>query len=75
MSIRLNPSSNFARSNVVEECDVLYEYSLKIVPRFEAKMTRIQYKGSDEADDMIPYSGTREQTKKIRSVTAVHSIV
>ena len=29
-SIRLNPSSNFARSNVVEECDVLSEYSLKI---------------------------------------------
>jgi hypothetical protein len=36
-------------------------------------MTRIQYNGSDESEDMIPYSGTCEQTKKMRSVTAVHS--
>jgi hypothetical protein len=28
------------------------------VPLFEAKIARIQYKGSDESDDMIPYSGT-----------------
>ena len=28
------------------------------VPRFEAKMTRIQYKGSAESDDMMPYNGT-----------------
>jgi len=26
--------------------------------RFDARMTRIQYRGSDESDDMIPYSGT-----------------
>ena len=43
------------------------------VPRFEARMTRIQYNGSDESEDMIPYSGTCEQTKKMRRVTAVHS--
>src|ERR1700689_5809531 len=43
------------------------------VPRFEARMTRIQYSGSEESEDMIPYSGTWEQTKKIKSVTAVHS--
>ena len=43
------------------------------VPRLEARMTRIQYNGSDESEDMIPYSGTCEQTKKMRSVTAVHS--
>lgn len=24
------------------------------VPRFDARMTRIQYNGSDESDDMIP---------------------
>lgn len=45
-----------------------------MVPRFEAKITRNQYSGSDESEDMIPYSGTCEQTKKMRSVTAVHSI-
>jgi hypothetical protein len=27
------------------------------VPLFEAKMTRIQYMGSDDSDDMIPYRG------------------
>ena len=43
------------------------------VPRFEARMTRIQYSGSDESDDIIPYNGTCEQTRKMRRVTAVHS--
>lgn len=43
------------------------------VPRFDARITRIQNRGSDESDDMIPYSGTCEQTKKMQSVTAVHS--
>lgn len=43
------------------------------VPRFEARMTRIQYRGSDESDDMIPYNGTCEQTRKMSRVTAVHS--
>ena len=43
------------------------------VPRFDARMTRIQYSGSAESDDMMPYSGTCEQTKKMRRVTAVHS--
>lgn len=43
------------------------------VPRFDARMTRIQNRGSDESDDMIPYNGTCEQTKKMQSVTAVHS--
>ena len=36
-------------------------------------MTHIQYKGSEESDNIIAYSGTWEQTKKIRRVTAVHS--
>jgi hypothetical protein len=44
------------------------------VPQLEAKMTCIQYKGSEESDDMIPYSRTWEQTKKIRKVRAVHEI-
>lgn len=43
------------------------------VPRFEARMTRIQYSGSADSDDMIPYSGTCEHTRKMSSVTAVHS--
>ena len=42
------------------------------VPQLEDKITRIQYKVSEESDDMIPYSGTQEQTK-IRRVTAIHS--
>lgn len=43
------------------------------VPRLDARMTRIQYNGSDESDDMIPYRGTWEQTRKMRSVVAVQS--
>ena len=43
------------------------------VPRLEARITRIQNRGSAESDDMIPYNGTCEQTKKMRRVTAVHS--
>jgi hypothetical protein len=43
------------------------------VPRLEARMTRIQYRGSEESEDIMPYSGTWEQTKKMRRVTAVHS--
>ena len=46
--------------------------SFMSVPQLDARMTRIQYSGSDESDDMMPYRGTWEQTKKIRSVTAVH---
>lgn len=33
------------------------------VPRLEAKMTRIQYRGSEESDETIPKSGICEQTK------------
>lgn len=43
------------------------------VPRFDAKIARIQYRGSEESDDMIPYRGTCEQTRKIKRVVAVHS--
>lgn len=39
--------------------------------RLEARMTLIQYKGSLESEDMIPYSGTCEQTRKMARVTAV----
>ena len=69
-SMRLAPASS---------CIIMPEVTIGVipssmrVPRLEAKMTRIQYKGSEESDDMIPYSGTWEQTKKIRRVTAVHS--
>ena len=41
------------------------------VPLLDAKMARIQYNGSDESEDMIPYSGTWEHTRKIKSVVAV----
>jgi hypothetical protein len=43
------------------------------VPLFDARIARIQYKGSDESEDMMPYSGTWEQTRKIKRVVAVHS--
>jgi hypothetical protein len=43
------------------------------VPRFDAMMARSQYRGSDESDDMIPYSGTWEQTRKMSKVVAVHA--
>lgn len=43
------------------------------VPRLDARIARSQYRGSDESDDMIPYSGTWEQTRKMRRVVAVHS--
>ena len=33
------------------------------VPLLDARIARIQYSGSDESDDMIPYSGTCEQTR------------
>jgi hypothetical protein len=42
------------------------------VPLLEARMTLIQYSGSAESEDMMPYSGICEQTKKMKSVMAVH---
>lgn len=42
------------------------------VPLLDAKMARIQYRGSDESEDMMPYRGTWEQTRKMRRVVAVH---
>lgn len=38
------------------------------VPRLNARMTRIQYSGSDKSEDMIPYNGTCEHNRKIRRV-------
>ena len=42
------------------------------VPRLEARIARSQKSGSDESDDMIPYNGTWEQTRKMSRVVAVH---
>lgn len=42
------------------------------VPRLDARMTRIQYSGSELSLDMMPYSGICEATKKIMSTIAVH---
>jgi hypothetical protein len=44
------------------------------VPRFDARMARIQYKGSEDPEDMIPKRGTCEHTRKMNRVTAVHRI-
>jgi len=46
-------------------------YSIS-VPLFEARMTLIQYIGSDVSEDMIPYRGICEQIKKMNSVINVH---
>ena len=46
-------------------------YSIS-VPRFEARITRIQKSGSDVSDDIIPYSGICEQIKKMKRVIKVH---
>lgn len=43
------------------------------VPRFEARMTRIQKSGSDESEDMIPYRGIWEETRKMARTMAVHA--
>ena len=42
------------------------------VPRFEAIITLIQYMGSEESEDIIPYNGIWEHTRNIISVIAVH---
>ena len=42
------------------------------VPRFDARITRIQNSGSELSLDMIPYSGICEDTRKMASTIAVH---
>jgi hypothetical protein len=44
------------------------------VPLLDAKITLIQYNGSLESDDMIPYSGICDATKKMAKTIAVHAM-